>query len=153
MSTWDKFDKSVDLEGLQEDVKQAREEGSGANREEVPTGEYEVKVEKLELVETKKKPQRPMVTAWLRIVDGSHKNSIIFYNQLVDEGWKIDQVNQFLESLDSGIDVEFESYSQFDDMLLDIHEAIDDQLEYALKFGETKSGYPTFEILEVFETE
>lgn len=153
MSTWDKFDKEMDLEGLQDDIKKAKEEGSGAQREEVPKGEYEVKIEKLELVETKKAPQRPMVSVWMRIVDGDFKNQIIFMNQLVDEGWKIDQSNQFLESLESGLDVEFESYSQYDELLLDIHEVIDEQLEYAINYGETKSGYPTYKILEVFEVE
>lgn len=151
MSTWDKFDKEMDLEGLQEDIKKAKEEGSGAQREEVPKGEYEVKIEKLELVETKKKPQRPMVSVWMRIVTGEYKSQIIFMNQLVDEGWKIDQSNQFLQSLESGVPVEFESYSQYDELLLDIHEAIDKQLEYAIKYGETKTGYPTYKILEVFE--
>jgi len=151
MSTWDKFDKEMDLEGLQEDVKKAKEEGSGAQREEVPKGEYEVKIEKLELVETKKKPQRPMVSVWMRIVDGDFKNQIIFMNQLVDEGWKIDQSNQFLESLESGETIVFESYSQYDEMLMDIHELIDEKLEYAIHYGETKSGYPTFKITEVFE--
>ncbi|SHF43655.1 hypothetical protein SAMN02746091_02527, partial [Caloramator proteoclasticus DSM 10124] len=49
------------------------------------------------------------------------------------------------------IEVEFESFSQYNDLILDIHEAIDGNLEYAVEYGETSKGFKTFKITEVFE--
>lgn len=151
MALWDTFDTEFDLGGIKEDIKTAKEEGSGAQREEVPTGSYEVKVEKLELVTTKKAPARPMVTAWLKIVEGEFKNNMIFMNQLVDEGWKINQANEFINKLTDDVEVTFDSFSQYADMLLDIHEDIDGKYEYAIDYGKTKNNYPTYTITDRFD--
>lgn len=51
------------------------------------------------------------------------------------------------------INVRFEDYQQFNEMLLDIHEAIDGNFEYALIYGEDKKGYSTYEIKVVFEAQ
>lgn len=153
MALWEQFDKEFDLEGIKKDIVEAKTEGSGAEREEVPEGSYEVKVEKMELVTTKKAPARPMVSVWLRIVEGQYENNIIFMNQLVDEGWKINQASDFLRSLGSNLTVEFESYAQFANLILDIHEDIDGRLEYALDYGSTNRGYPTYKITEKFNIE
>lgn len=146
---WEKFDKAIDVEGLQKDVQEAAE--NGANFREVPHGEYEVKIEKLELVESK--AGDPMVTVWFRVLAGDYKGSMIFMNQVITKGFQIHIMNEFLRSLDSGYDVEFKSYSQYGQLLMDIHEAIDGQLEYGLKYGEGKKGFSTYEITDVYEVE
>ena len=146
---WEKFDKVIDVEGLQKDVQEAAE--NGANFREVPHGEYEVKIEKLELVESKKGD--PMVTIWFKVVSGEYKGSIIFYNQVITQGFQIHIVNELLRSLDSGIEVEFKTYKQYGQLLMDIHEAIDGRLEYGLKYGEGKKGFSTYEITDVYEVE
>ncbi len=53
---WDKFDKNIDVEGLKADAKEAAENGGGDFKE-VPHGEYEAEVNKLELRESKKEIQ------------------------------------------------------------------------------------------------
>jgi hypothetical protein len=149
-----KFDKKFDVEGLKKDVQDAAENGGGGTREEVPHGTYEVKIEKLELVESKKGD--PMVTCWMRILKGDFKNSIIFMNQVITQGFQIHIANEFLRSLDSSIDIPpkyFEGYEAYADLLMDIHEDIDGQLEYLLKYDQNNKGYNTFEIVEVFEAE
>lgn len=149
---WEKFDKAIDVEGLQKDVQEAAE--NNQSFEEVPHGTYEVKVEKLELVESK--AGDPMVTCWMRILDGKFKNSMIFMNQVITQGFQIHIANEFLRSLDSSIDIPpkyFEGYEAYADLLMDIHEDIDGQLEYLLKYDQNKKGYNTFEIQEVYEAE
>lgn len=145
-----KFDKAIDTEGLKKDVAEAAENGGGGTRKEVPHGKYEVKIEKLELKESKK--HDPMVSCWMRILNGEFEKSMIFMNQVVTQGFQIHIVNEFLRSLDSGVDIEFESYSQYAQLLMDVAEAIDGQLEYALEYGENK-GFNTFAITEVFDAE
>lgn len=143
-----KFDKQVDLEGLKKDIKEA-ENNSGDFRE-VPHGNYEVKIQKLKLGESKKGD--PMFICWMKILSGDYKNSLIFMNQVVTQGFQIHIVDDFLRSLDSGVDIDFESYGQYADMIMDVAEAIDGNLEYAVEYGENK-GFNTFKITDVFEVE
>lgn len=146
---WEKFDKAIDIEGLQKDVQEAAE--NGANFREVPHGQYEVRIEKLELVESK--AGDPMVTVWFKVLAGEYKGCMIFMNQVITKGFQIHIMNEFLRSLDSGYDVEFRSYSQYGQLLMDIHEAIDGELEYLLKYSEGKKGFSNYEIVDVFEVE
>ena len=144
---WEKFDREIDVEGLQKDVQEAAK--NGANFREVPHGKYEVKIEKLELVESK--AGDPMVTVWFKVLAGDYEGSMIFMNQVIIKGFQIHIVNEFLRSLDSGLEVEFKTYKQYGQLLMDIHEAIDGQLEYGLKYGENKKGFNTYEITDVYE--
>lgn len=144
-----KFDKEVDLEGLQKDFEEAAENGGGGNYKEVPLGQYEVKIDKMELTTSKKGD--PMFSCWFKILTGEFKNSLIFMNQVINQGFQIHIVKEFLRSLDTEIEVDFESYSQFADLVMDIHETVDGQLEFVLDYGETNKGFPTFTITEVFE--
>lgn len=147
---YSKFDKAVDLDGLRADVEEAEKNGGTGNGEfkEVPHGVYEVKVTKMELGESKK--HDPMVTIWFTILSGEFKNSLLFYNQVINQGFQISMAKKFLASMDSGIDIEFESYTQFGQLLMDVHEAIDGTLEFGLDYGE-KKGYSTFKITDIYE--
>lgn len=148
---WEKYDQDIDLEGLKKDVEEASENGGG-DYPEIPPGDYEVALKNLELGLTKENP-RPMVKAQFVIVDGKYKNSYLFLNQVVVEGWQIKRMNAFLASLESNVNVEFLSYDQYAEMLMDIAEDVEGNLEYLLEYGETKSGFPTFTIKDIYELE
>lgn len=144
-----KFDKQVDLEGLKNDIKEA--ETNSGDFKEVPHGNYEIKIQKLELGQSKKGD--PMFTCWMKILEGDFKNSLLFMNQVVTQGFQIHIVDDFLRSLGTDVEVGFESYSQYAEMIMDVAEAIDsDGLEYAVEYGENK-GFNTFKITDVFEAE
>lgn len=149
---WDEFDNSIDTEGLQNDVKDAAE--NGGTRREVPHDTYEVKIDKLELVKSKKGD--PMVTCWMKIIEGEFKNSLIFMNQVINQGFQIHIVNEFLRDLvsemEEPIDIEFKTYRQYGGLLMDVMEAIDGNFEYNVDYGENK-GFNTFEIEEVYVLE
>ena len=144
---WDKFDKAIDTEGLAKDVKDAAE--NGGDYKEVPHGDYEVAVDKLELKASKKGD--PMVTIWFKVLTGEYKGSYIFMNQVITQGFQIHIVNDLLRSMDTGIDIEFVTYKQYGNMLMDVMEAIDGNLEFALSYKEGRKGFNTYEITEVFE--
>lgn len=139
-----KFDQKVDLEGLKKDI----EDSANSDYKEVPHGTYEVAITKLELGESKKGD--PMVKIWFKIVSGEFKGSLIFMNQVITQGFQIHIVDELLRSFETDIDIHFESYSQYADLLADVYEAVDGNFEYGLKYGE-KNGFNTFEITEVFE--
>jgi len=147
---WDKFDQAIDTKGLQDDVKEAAENGTGSFKE-VPHGEYEVEVNKMELIASKKGD--PMVTIWFKVLEGEYKGSLIFMNQVITQGFQIHIVNELLRSMDTGLDIKFETYNQYGNLLMDIAEEIDGQLEFALKYGKGKKDFSTYEITDVFEVE
>jgi hypothetical protein len=149
MSTYDfsKFDKAVDIAGLKNDIQDAAA-NSGGDFKEVPLGAYEIKIKKLELKLSKKGD--PMVSCWMQILEGEYKGQLLFMNQVVTKGFQVHIVNDFLRSLQSGEVIQFESYSQYAQLLMDVAEAIDGKKEYALDYGE-KNGFNTFKITEVFE--
>lgn len=143
---WDKFDKQFNTEELAKEVAEA-DTSTGEYRE-VPKGDYEVKVAFMELRASKKGD--PMVTIWFRIVSGEYSNSIVFYNQVINQPFQVSIANRLLSSLAPGKQVTFESFSQYGNLIMDIYEEIDGKFEFALNYGENK-GYPTFKIEDVFE--
>lgn len=147
MNIFEKWNSNTDLKGLQEDIKNAKD----CNREyeTVPHGHYEVKLDKLELKASKKGD--PMVSAWFTIIDGKYKNSKLFMNQVVTQGFQIHIVNELLKSMETDLNIEFIDYKQYADLLLDVAEFCDtNNLEFALKYEDNK-GYDKFTITEVFE--
>ena len=145
-----KFDKTIDIAGLTEDLKNIEETG-GSEFDEVPVGNYDVKVQKMELTTSKKGD--PMVSIWFKILAGEHKNSIIFMNQLVTQAFQIHMVNELLRSMDTDVNVEFKSYKQFADMIADVYEAVDGKLEFALDYRVNNKGYNSYKITDVFDVE
>lgn len=141
-----KFDKQVDLEGLKKDI----EDSTNNDFKEVPHGDYEVSITKLELGESKKGD--PMVKIWFKIVSGKYKGSLIFMNQVITRGFQIHIIDELLRSLGTDIDIHFDSYSQYNELLMTVFNEIEDNFEYALSYGERK-GFDTFEITEAFELE
>lgn len=143
-----KFDKMMDLDGLKKDVAEAEENGGNGEYKEVPHGTYEVSIDKMELTESKS--HKPMVSIWFKILAGEFKNSRLFFNQVIEQGLQISIVKKFLKSLDTDLEIDFESYSQFAQLLMDVNEAIDGKLEYEVKYEDNK-GFAKYTITDVFE--
>ena len=145
-----KFQQQFPAAEMTKAVEQAKENGG---YEKIPDGEYRCKVEKMELRESKN--GAPMCSIMFRIVAGDHKKQCIFYNRVLagtkNDGFMMKSNNDFLESLDSGVDVSFESWEQYNDMILDIAEAIDaDKLEYTVEVT-TDGKYQTLEIVDIID--
>lgn len=144
---WDEFDEKIDVEGLAKDAKDAAE--NGGDFKEVPLGTYEVEVNKMELKKSSKGD--PMLSIWFKIITGEYKGSLIFYNQVMSQGFGIHNANEMLRNLDSGVEIEFVNFKKYHEMLLDIVEAVTDTLEYALEYGKNNKGYNTYKIVDVFD--
>lgn len=143
---WEEFDEKIDVEGLKKDIAEAAE--NSGDFKEVPHGKYEVEITKMELKKSKKGD--PMLSIWFKIIAGEYKGSLIFYNQMLTTGFGIHNANEFLRSLDSGVEVEFINYKQYHEMLLDIFEEINGKLEYGLDYkANTKN--PNFNVYEIFD--
>lgn len=150
MSIFDKWNKSVDVDGLAKDTKEVEQNGGTGDYEDVPVGTYEVKIEKMELKESSKGD--PMFVAWFRILNGKYENNLLFMNQVITQGFQIGQVNKFLRALDAvEQEIEFKDYGQYNDLILDIAEAIDGNFEYLVEYKKSKKDFPIYTIKEVYE--
>lgn len=148
MNIFEKWNKSVDMEGLKNDINEADQ--GNRDFDEVPKGTYEVKINKMELKESSK--GQPMLSIWFKILEGDYKNQMIFMNQVINQGFQISIAKRFLLSLDAvdESEVTFEDYSQFNQLVLDVFEGAG-ELEYLLEYGQNKNGFNTFKIVEVYD--
>lgn len=142
------FDKQFDVEGLKNDIKKAEE--NGTDYEEIPVGEYEVKIEKMELKKSKK--GEPMFSCWFKVLVGDYKGKLIFMNQLLKEGFHFHIVNEFLRSLETEKEIVFDTFSQYGQLIYDIKDFVEMKgYEFALDYQKKDGKYSTFKIVEVFK--
>lgn len=149
---FEKFNQMMDVEGLKHDAAAAK--SSTGDFVEVPKGDYEVKVVKLEIGATGEKsktPGAPMAKVWFDIIAGEYKGQKIFMNQMLTSGFGIHKMNEFLVSLATDVPVEFENFTQYAAMFEEIFNEIDGKAEYQLAYGENAKGYSTYEIIQRFQ--
>ena len=141
-----------DMKASFEEALQNENNGNnGGEREEVPHGQYIVKVEKLYYQESR--TGKHMARTWFRILEGKYKNMVIFYNQLIDTPVKLQIFARFLKSLDSGVELTFDSMDDFKNLLKTVCDEITDTLEYDLDFNQNAKGYDTYTIKGVYDAQ
>ncbi|WP_148466175.1 DUF669 domain-containing protein [Peptoniphilus harei] len=140
---WEKFDKEID-----KDIQKQIEDAENSEYVEVPLGDYEVKVDNMELKISKS--GNPMVSIWFKIIAGDFEKNLLFMNQVINQPFQIGLANKILRALDPNKNIEFETYSQYANLIMDIYEEIDGKFEYAIRYGE-KKGFSTFKVLDIFE--
>lgn len=153
---FEKWDKEFNAKELEEQAKEA----SKNEFQEVPTGTYVVELSKMELGTSgsqSKVPGSPMLKVDLKIVEGAYKNQHLFQNfVLIDtkgdgKNYGLHLAKKFLVSLDSEEEVVLENFKQFNDLIMDIAEAVEEfGLQYEIKYT-VKNGFGSVEVKEVFE--
>lgn len=144
-----KFNEMMDVAGLKKDVEQAA--SNTGEFVEVPKGDYEVKVTKIELGATgeqSKTPGAPMAKVWFDILAGDFSGQKIFMNQMLTSGFRIHKMNEFLNSLETGIPVVFENFEQYNALFEEIFREVDGRAEYQLAYGENNRGFSTYTIVQ-----
>ena len=148
---FERFNSMFDIEGLKQDIESA--DTSGGDFKEVPKGDYEVKVVKIELGQTGEKsktPGMPMAKVWFEVIAGEYKGQKIFMNQMLTSAFGFHKMNEFLASLETGVHVVFENFGQYADLFAQIFDAVDGKAEYQLSYGENAKGYSTYTIVQRF---
>lgn len=156
---YEKFNEMFDVEGLQKDIEEAA--SGNVERKEVPFGDYEVKITKLELGECTFEGEykgMPEAHVWFKILgDGEYSGQMLFMNKRLvslknpkSTGFLIHKFNEFLESLESGVNVFFENWEQYGQTIDSIFNAIDGRAEYQLAFFEN-NGWKDYQIVKRFQ--
>lgn len=150
---FDKINRSVDLEGLRKDVENASANGTGGFPT-VPAGKYEVALVSME-IKGIKKDNRPMLAASFKILSGEYKNQRLFMNRVIygtkNDGNMIKSAVGWLNSMESGVDVAFQDYKQFAELVMDVAEAIDGKIEFAVEYDPEQ--FNSIKIVEIFDVE
>lgn len=149
-----KFDQQVDLNKLTADAEEIKKNGGTGDFPEVEEGIYRTKIEKLEIKSTK--DGRPMLTAMFRILNGQKfGNQCLFFNRVLygtkNDANMIAGALTWLEELEPSEEVGpivFQSYSQFNDLVLDIAEDVAD-LEYDVYYD--PEAFNPIKIEEVYD--
>ena len=151
-NVFEKFNSMFDLAGLKSDIESAA--SNDGDFVEVPDGNYEVKVTKLELGQTgekSKNPGMPMLKVWFDILAGDFKGQKIFMNQMLTTGFGIHKANQLLTDLESDVPVTFENFEQYHNLLEQVFAAIDGTGEYELAYSHNNKGYAVYNIVQRFK--
>lgn len=148
-----KFDKEVDLDQLKKDADEIVKNGGTGDYPEIEAGTYHGKFEKLEMAETK--DGRPMMKAMFRITEDPHRKQCLFMNRVLygtkNDANMIASAIGWLESLEPSEDVgdvKFESFSQFNDLIMDIAEDIS-ELEYDVEYD--PNSFNSISVSAVFD--
>ena len=155
-----KFNDMFNVEDLQKDIAEASV--GTVERKEVPFGDYEVKITKLELGENTYEGGdyygMPELHVWFRIINNEeYAGQMLFVNKRLislknpkANGFLMKNVNEMLESLESGVPVTFENFEQYGALIQEIFEAIDGKAEYQLAYFENK-GFKDYAIVKRFQ--
>lgn len=148
MIDFKKFSEAFPAEQMKKDMEEAKK-----NSDKLPEGDYRVKLDSLELTENKS--GKLMLKAQFRIQTGDHKHKCVFVNQVLcgtkNDGFMMLKAKEFLESLDSGIDIEFVGWEQFDALVADVASAIqEDDLSFTINIKDD-GDYQRYKIVEVIE--
>ena len=129
----------------QEVVQYEKENSNGSGDfEEVPAGNYEISVESMEIGKSKKGDD--MFKARFKVLAGKYKGNSIFMNQILNEAFQINIVNNLLRSLGyEHDDIEFKSLKQYREQIKGIMEDIKDD-SFELDYSFNSKGFGRYKI-------
>lgn len=160
MTDWTQFQVKVNAEDMEKLDK--LEQTADGDYENVPYGQYEVSVRKLELGTSKKGD--PMVKLWFKVINNPEVKGIIFYNRVVFGKYatmNLNIVNRLLKTMKTDVDLTAKNfvtdgaidYGKYAELLEAVYDDIKAKgYEYALDYNVNEKGFDTYNITEVFES-
>lgn len=158
MGRFDDFNKAINTA----DIKHITANNGTGEYKEVPKGEYIVKLSKMEVTKcgsNAKTPGAPLLKVDFKIIDGDYNNYHLFMNKVLytdrtDDKWNnkvlLEGVLGWLVTLEPSEDIEvaFDDYNQFDELILDIAEDVA-SVEYKVNYD--PDGFYNIHIEDVYE--
>lgn len=150
MSNWQNFDLKINST-LLNDISNAS--SNTGDFEELPLGRYEVKINSMEL--TQSKNGDPMTKTIFEVVQGQFKGRYMFKNSVIykgdsKDGWRLKQELTFINNLQPTNQVNFYSFSDFEKQISNAFADINSRkLEYLVEIKE-KNNFRTYSIIEVY---
>ncbi|MDF2612804.1 MAG: hypothetical protein K0S71_590 [Clostridia bacterium] len=137
----------MDFEALMQEAQEIAENGGGTGEfREVPAGEYEAAIEKMEIKKSKKGSD--MLSIWFTILDGDYANNKLFFNQVLTNAFGLHKANEMLRSLKSDQPVTAKSLDAYTQLVNAMFEELPYKHEYLVKY--TPNAKDTIVIADVF---
>ncbi len=154
-----RFDEMFDAAELAKDIAAVSVDNK-VEKKDVPFGDYEVKITKLELGECTFDGDykgMPEAHVWFKILgEGEYAGQMLFMNKKLvslkstkGTAFMIRKFNEFLDSLETGIPVAFENFGQYGALIADVFAEIDGKAEYQLSYFDNK-GFKDYQIVQRF---
>lgn len=132
-------------------AEEAREVELGAKKEikEVPAGDYECAIKKMELKESSKGSD--MISVWWEILDGAFKGQLLFQNIVLAGEYGKHNYKRFMQSIKTSVDVfNFSSREELENVVLDVYDDVISKYEYLVSVKDGKNNFKEFEIKDIF---
>lgn len=151
---WAQFDQGINAAEINADITALG--NKNGDFDEVPHGKYEVKIDSMELRESK--AGNPMLSVQFRILTGDFERQCLFMNQVAwmgdqNDKYRINGILKFINSLGTEVQVGvFKGLNDLDDKINEAFNSTEiNGLEFLLKYDKNKGGYDTFTIEDVYE--
>lgn len=146
-----KFDAQINSAELSKAIEDAAKNPQYEGRE-VPAGQYEVNLERMEIKATK--DGRPMFSVMMRICSGEYKKMCLFMNRVLygtkNDANMISSVLGWLRKLEPDADdIGFENYTQFSELVLDIFEELTEAVTIEVDYD--PDAFNNISIIEVVD--
>lgn len=142
---YSRFNDMIDRDAYNKQFADIEKNGGKKTYEEIPEGEYEVKLVRLELGPNKK--DAPMVKIAYVILKGNYKGQWIWNNYNVIYPLATHNLNELLKQMDPETPIEWDGYfSHYADMLADVLEELGNKVGFVLKLSKDSKGFNTLSI-------
>lgn len=159
MIDWDAFNAEL----TEKDKKTLEKMGQDTSGEfeEVPDGEYEVRISRLEFGTSKN--GNPTAYVNFDIIAGEYEGDVIYHTFSFggkSPAFKLKRFVDFASTLKSGVDLSYENFKnengdfdgeKLENAIAEICDIVCDKTEYAISKTTNKSGFRDIKVLEVFD--
>lgn len=159
---WDAF-KAELSEKDKKTLEKMGQESDDGEFEEVPDGDYEVRISRLELGTSK--AGNPTAYVNFDIIAGDYEGDVIYHTFSLGgnkAGFKIKKFVDFVISLKPGVDFSYDNFKDangdfdgnlFEGVIDSVFEAIGNNTEYAIEKSTNKGGYREIKVTQVFDSD
>lgn len=156
---FEKFNELFNADELAKDIAETNANSQPFVKKEVPYGNYEVKITKLEIGEHDFEGDykgMPEAKVWFKIINHDElSGQTLFMNKKLislknpKSGFMLHKFVEFLNSLETSYTATFENWDQFGALVASMFAEIDGRAEYNLAYFDNK-GFKDYAIVERF---
>lgn len=138
----------MDYKAFSQEVKELDLNGKQEFKE-VPAGQYECSLKKLELKQAKSGADK--VSAWWEILEGEFKGSLLFQNVVLSGSFGTHNYKRFMLDLKTNVDfLNFTSREELESVIEKVFDDVIANYEYLVQVKDGKNGFKEFDIQDVF---
>lgn len=116
---------------------------------EVPVGEYECAIKKMELKETQNGDD--LLSVWWEILEGEYKGQLMFQNIFMGGQFGTVNYKKFMQSIKTDVDVyDFSNRNELEDVIAEVFDDVTSKYEYLVESYNNKKNFKEFKIKDIY---